>query len=158
MAEREAGSLARRHLRAGWWSLLAFLSLGVLLEMLHGFKAPWYLSVSNGSRRLLLTLAHAHGTLLGLAQIGFAFMVSHFEGWDPRNRRLAGNCLLGAGVLIPGGFFLGGLNIYAGDPGLGVVLVPAGALLLFAGCYLAARAAMEQPASSPPAAGRGRIS
>jgi len=38
--------------------------------------------------------------------------------------------LTGATVLLPGGFFLGGAMIYAGDPGVGILLVPVGALLL----------------------------
>ena len=57
----------RRHLRFGWWSLLGFLCLGFMLELLHGFKAGFYLDVSNETRRLMWTLAHAHGALLGLA-------------------------------------------------------------------------------------------
>ena len=32
--------------------------------------------------------------------------------------------LLGALVLLPLGFFLGGVFIYGGDPGIGVILVP----------------------------------
>jgi hypothetical protein len=31
---------------------------------------------------------------------------------------------------MPGGFFLGGLVFYGGDPGLGILLLPVGALLL----------------------------
>ncbi|HEY8174006.1 MAG TPA: hypothetical protein VIH21_13040, partial [Dehalococcoidia bacterium] len=57
---------ARRHLRFGWWSLFVFATLGLTLEALHGFKVRAYLDVSNDTRRLMWTLAHAHGTLLGL--------------------------------------------------------------------------------------------
>ncbi len=39
---------------------------------------------------------------------------------------------------MPGGFFIGGVSIYAGDPGLGIVLVPVGGVLLFAAVLLAA--------------------
>ena len=39
------------------------------------------------------------------------------------------------------GFFLGGLFVHAGDPGLGILLVPVGAALLFAAVWLAWRAA-----------------
>jgi hypothetical protein len=38
--ERLAGdpaALAQRHLRFGWWTLLLFLTLGLVLEALHGF-------------------------------------------------------------------------------------------------------------------------
>lgn len=39
---------------------------------------------------------------------------------------------------MPGGFFLGGIWVYAGDPGLGIVLVPLGGVLLFAAAWLTA--------------------
>ena len=53
--------LFRRHLRVGWWALLVFLSMGIALETLHGFKIGFYLDASNHTRLLLWTLAHAHG-------------------------------------------------------------------------------------------------
>src|SRR5207245_9394239 len=62
---------ARRHLRIGWWSLLVFATLGLVLESLHGFKVRAYLDVSNETRRLMWTLAHAHGTLLGVVNVLF---------------------------------------------------------------------------------------
>jgi hypothetical protein len=76
-------SVSGRNLRFGWWSLLVFLSLGGLLETLHGFKVGWYVG------------------------------------------------LIWSGILLPLGFFLGGVVTYGGDPGLGVWLVPIAALLLF---------------------------
>ena len=42
-------------------------------------------------------------------------------------------------VLMPVGFFLGGVWIYGGDPGLGVLLVPIGAAALFVAVALTAR-------------------
>jgi hypothetical protein len=150
--ESEIAATVRRHLRIGWWSILVFLTLGVALEALHGFKTPWYLNVSNSTRRLMFTLAHAHGTLLGVLHVAFAATVPQLAAWDTRQRGLASNCLFAASVLIPGGFFLGGLIVYAGDPGLGIILVPAGALLLFAAVFLTARAAgasQPAPVSSP---------
>jgi hypothetical protein len=137
----EASSLlVRRHLRFGWWSVLVFLTLGIVLETLHGFKVGWYLDVSNKTRRLLWTLAHAHGALIGLMQIAFAFTVHTVPAWDSRKRSLASHCLLAAGVLVPGGFFLGGTVFYAGDPGVGILLLPLGALLLLAAVVLTAMA------------------
>lgn len=70
-AERE--ELQRLHLRVGWWSLLVFLTLGLALEALHGFKLGWRLDVSNQTRPLTWTLAHAHGTLLATVNIAFAW-------------------------------------------------------------------------------------
>ena len=46
----------RKHMRIGWWSLLVFLSLGLMLEALHGFKVQWYVGADNATRRLMLTL------------------------------------------------------------------------------------------------------
>src|SRR5438067_2276666 len=48
--------------------------------------------------------------------------------------------LIWAAILLPAGFFLGGIVIYDGDPGLGVWLVPVGAALLF---YSIARIALD---------------
>jgi hypothetical protein len=132
--------LVRRHLAFGWWSLLVFLTLGVVLEGLHGFKVGWYLGVATSTRRLMWTLAHAHGTLLALVHVAFALTVGALPAWTSRGRLVASRCLMGSSLLVPGGFFLGGVVIYAGDPGLGVMLVPAGALLLFAAVLLTARA------------------
>jgi hypothetical protein len=127
---------ARRHLRFGWWSLALFLSLGILLETLHGFKVSWYLDVGTETRRLMWTLAHTHGTLLSLIHIAFA-------GTMRMVPRVAGSgavsaCLYGATALLPGGFFLGGVVFHAGDPGLGILLVPVGALLLLGAVVLVA--------------------
>ena len=104
----DRGELAVRHLRFGWASLFVFATLGVGLELLHGFKVGLYLDVGNETRRLLWTLAHAHG------------------------------------VLLPGGFFLGGAYTFSGDPGPGVLLTPLGAGSLLAALYLVTRAAFRE--------------
>lgn len=139
--QNEPEAVARRHLRFGWWSLLVFLTLGLILETLHGFKAGVYLNVSNETRRLMWTLAHAHGTLLALISLAFGFMVRLCPDWPGRPRAVASICLRVATLLMPAGFFLGGLFIYSGDPGLGILLVPGGGLMLFVGVLLAARGA-----------------
>ena len=54
-------------------------------------------------------------------------------------RSTASLCLDASAWLLPGGFFLGGLFVYPPDPGPGIVLVPIGGLLLFAGIALVAR-------------------
>jgi hypothetical protein len=118
-----------RNLRFGWWSLLVFLSLGGGLEALHGFKIGWYVDVGNDMRRLMFTLAHAHGTALALVNVAAGLTARHFPDFD--FRRSVSFCLIWAGLLFPIGFFLGGVVTYGGDPGLGVWLVPVAALLLF---------------------------
>ena len=142
-------ALTRRHLCFGWWTLLVFLTLGLVLEALHGFKVGAYLRVSNETRRLMWTLAHAHGTLLGLVNLAFASAIRFFPGWPERTRNFASAALLTATVLMPAGFFLGGLFIYSGDPGLGILLVPLGGFLLFAAVLLTALATLGERASRP---------
>ncbi len=136
----EVTRLVRRHLQFGWWSLLLFLTFGLTLEALHGFKAGLYLNVSNEMRRLMWTLAHAHGALLALVHIAFAVTIPIVSAWTASSRAFASVCLMAASVLLPGGFLIGGLFLHQRDPGLGIVLVPIGALLLFVVAFLAARA------------------
>jgi hypothetical protein len=134
---------SRLHLQVGWWSLLLFLTLGLILESLHGLKVGFYLDVSNSTRRLMWTLTHAHGTLLSILNLVFAMSIRLTPDWKASSRTLASRSLLGALVLIPLGFFLGGVFIYGGDPGLGIILVPPGAFLLFLSVLLTARACRE---------------
>ena len=129
---------ALRNLRFGWWSLLVFLSLGGALETLHGFKIGWYVDVGNETRRLMFTLAHAHGTLLALINIAAGLTVRKVDRFELRPS--VSFALIWAAILLPAGFFLGGIVIYDGDPGLGVWLVPVGAILLF---YSVARIALD---------------
>ena len=129
---------AHRNLRFGWWSLLVFLSLGGALETLHGFKIGWYVDVGNETRRLMLTLAHAHGTLLALINIAAGLTARKVDRFELRPS--VSFALIWAAILLPAGFFLGGIVIYDGDPGLGVWLVPVGAILLF---YSVARIALD---------------
>ena len=140
--------LWQRHMRVGWWSLLAFAGLGLFLDALHGLKIGWYLNVDTETRRLMWTLAHAHGTLLSLVHLGFASTVLRIHDWKPSRRETASACLVGATILMPMGFFLGGVRIYAGDPGLGSLLVPPGGLLLLFSLLMTALAVRRQPDSS----------
>ncbi len=118
-----------RNLRFGWWSLLVFLSLGGALETLHGFKIGWYVDAGNDMRRLMFTLAHAHGTALGLVNVIAGLTARNVERFDLRSS--VSFSLIWAGLLFPIGFFLGGIVTYSGDPGLGIWLVPVAAVLLF---------------------------
>ena len=111
-------------------ALLAFAAVGLALEILHGFKVAAYVNVSNETRRTLWTLAHAHGALLGLVNIVFAITVRLRLGRAQSGYRLASRSLLAATAAIPAGFFLGGCFTYDGDPGLGILLVPVGGMLL----------------------------
>lgn len=127
--------LVRRHLSVGWWALGGYLLLGVLLEGFHAMKAGVYLDVGNETRRLLFRLAHAHGTLLALVNIVYALTL---RAMPSATSPLASASLLVALLLMPTGFFLGGVWARAGDPGLGAVLIPAGALALVLGVAVVA--------------------
>jgi hypothetical protein len=126
-----------RHLRVGWTALLLFATLGAVLEMLHAFKVPWYLAVTSESRRFLFTLAHAHGTALGLVNLALA-AVCHLLP-KPVPQAASASLVVGT-LLIPGGFFVGGLFAHGGDPGLGAVLIPPGALFVLVALALLVRA------------------
>src|SRR4051812_24906189 len=100
----DVAPLPRRHMRFGWWSLLLFLTFGIVLEALHGFKIGSYLRVSNETRRLMWTLSHAHGTLLALVNLAFASAVRIFPVWPKPGKDFASTALLGASILMPVGF------------------------------------------------------
>jgi hypothetical protein len=148
---------ARRHVRVGWWAFLIFATFGLFLESLHGFKVRAYLDVSNETRRMMWTLAHAHGALLGLVNVLLGLSIRILPDVGLARRRLVSAALLAATVLIPGGFFLGGIVFYAGDPGLGVLILPVGAISLLVAAFLLARDAgsvSSARAERPPRAGR----
>jgi len=129
----------RAQLRFGWWCLLLFVTAGVALEALHGFKLPFYLDLANSTRRMLWRLGHAHGTLLSLLNIAFALTAAHLGG-DATRWTTPARLLRAATVLMPAGFMLGGIWIHGGDPGLGVVLVGLGGLILCGAVFSTARA------------------
>ncbi|HEY7171165.1 MAG TPA: hypothetical protein VH417_09990 [Vicinamibacterales bacterium] len=133
------GSLIRRHLAIGWWSILLFSALGLLLELLHGFKIAAYLDVGNETRRLMWTLAHAHGTLLGLIHIAFAATLGAVTTFSPEQQRTISKTLVAATIVLPGGFFAAGIRFYSGDPGIAAAVVPVGAALLLLAVWLIAR-------------------
>ena len=128
---------ARWHVRFGWWSLLVFAALGLALEVLHGFKVAAFLDVSNETRRLMWRLAHAHGALLGVIHIAYGLTLRPVAGVP--QERVPSLALVAASLLLPGGFFLGGIVFYAGDPGLGIALVPVGAASLLLALFRIAR-------------------
>lgn len=129
----EVHALQRRHFSVGWAALLVFVLLGLVLELLHGFKHPIYLDARNSTRRLMWTLGHAHGTMLALVQIAFAASIGFLREPPMGRLRWVSKGLLVAGLCMPLGFFLGGVSLHGGDPGIGIVFLPLGALALVAG-------------------------
>ncbi|BET69251.1 hypothetical protein ASA1KI_41690 [Opitutales bacterium ASA1] len=128
VAPVSSDSIPLRHLRFGWWSLLVWLVVGLVLEILHGFKVGWYLDVGYETRRLVFTLAHTHGGALALVNLAAAACLRAFP--DLKIDAATSKSLLAASVLLPVGFLLGGIVVHQGDPGLGILLSPVGALFL----------------------------
>ena len=125
----------------GWATLLFFMSTGLLLETLHGFKVSWYLDVGVENRRLMFTLAHSHGALIGLLHLALS---AHARSMKPgRALDVASWCLCSATILLPGGFLLGGLVLLGTDPGVGIFLTPLGGLLLIVAMGAALKASIR---------------
>jgi hypothetical protein len=120
----------------GWASLAFWMVVGLLLESLMAYKTPVYLQ--DTVRRELFRLGHAHGTVLGLVLIAAALSGERFKLQPARAAQMA--LRIGA-ILMPLGFLLAGIWHYESDPGLGIWLVPAGALLLIFGVISFALAA-----------------
>ena len=112
----------------GWVSVALWMTLGLLLEGLLGYKIPAYLS--DPQRRELFRLAHAHGTLLGIVLIVAALCAINFKIALSPAPRLA--LRIGA-LLMPGGFLLAGIWHTESDPGLAIWIVPLAALMVIFG-------------------------
>ncbi len=127
MAKEEQSSDAISMLRQGWVSVAVWMTVGLLLEGLLGYKAPSYLG--DPQRRELFRLAHSHGTLLGVVLIVAALTAQRIAA-PPQ---LAQWALRIGAVMMPVGFLLAGVWHPEGDPGLAIWLVPPGALLVIFG-------------------------
>ncbi len=112
-------------IRQGWISLAGWIVFGLLIEGLIGFRSPVLLD--DSIRRDMFRLAHAHGTLLNLVLIAAAICAR----LDLiRLGRVTSLGLRAAVVLLPGGFLFGGIWHFKDDPGVAILLVPVGAVLL----------------------------
>jgi hypothetical protein len=116
-----------------------------VLESLQGFKVAAYLDVSNETRRLMWRLAHAHGGLLAAINILFALTLKASPPQTFAGVQRISIGLIAATILLPGGFFLGGVVFYSGDPGVGVLLVPIGGVLLLLALFWIARGVGGKP-------------
>jgi hypothetical protein len=120
------------------------MTAGAALELLHGLKSGFYLDVGNETRRLMWTLAHAHGGVLSLMHLALASYVFAF-GDVAADALKRASLLATFGIMaMPAGFFLGGLWHYGGDPGLGIFLVPAGAASMIAATLVLLRHAWSR--------------
>ncbi len=114
----------RALLLQGWVSLAVWMTFGLLLEGLLGYKIPEYLN--DLQRRELFRLAHTHGVGLSIVLIVAAISLKTFDIAIPRATTLA--LRIGA-ILMPLGFLLAGIRHTESDPGLAIWLVPPAALL-----------------------------
>ncbi len=132
---------ASGHARLGWWMLALFAGAGLLLESLIGLRTPWLLDVGMEARRVMFRLAHAHGALLGVVNVAFAASLRTGLVAAEGSALIWPSRLLAAGSMcVPLGFALGGVWFLEADPGLGVLLVPIGALAVVAALVSIARA------------------
>lgn len=104
---------------------------GLVLEGLYGLRVAAFMD--DELRREFLRLGHAHGGVLGLLNLACVPLFERLGTPDGWARPIRVATLLGA-LLVAMGFALGGVWHSATDPGLAVLLVPAGALSLVSGC------------------------
>jgi hypothetical protein len=148
MAKGKANSTASRDrwfarmMLQGWISIALWMSFGLLLEGLLGYKIPAYMG--DPDRRELFRLAHTHGTLLGLILIAAALSSQRSRVEPARATRIA---LRVGSILMPLGFLIAGVDHPEGDPGLAIWLVPPSALLVIFGAVSLAVALANRPAS-----------
>jgi len=135
---------SERMIFQGWVSIALWMSVGLLLEGLLGYKIPAYLS--DPQRRELFRLAHTHGTFLGLVLVAAALCAQRTGGNPPRLARMA---LRVGSILMPVGFLLAGIWHPEGDPGPAIWIVPPAALMLIFGAIAIALTFFKKP---PPKA------
>ncbi|MCU1228024.1 MAG: uncharacterized protein JWO97_908 [Acidobacteria bacterium] len=107
------------HVRFGWTLLTIAVLAGALLESLLGWRSS--LLGDDELRHRLWSLAHFHAAFLALLNLIYPSA--------PKSTKTSRSLIAGS-VLLPLGFFLGGLAHPEGDPGLGIWLAPLGAAFL----------------------------
>lgn len=112
-------------MRQAWISLAIWIAFGILLEGFSAFRSAVVLD--DYVRRDMFRLAHSHGTLLNLVVITAAICAR----LDLiRLSRSSSISLRTSVVVLPLGFFLAGIWHFKDEPGLAILLVPVGAVLL----------------------------
>lgn len=122
-----AEGLARVHARFGWTLLLVAMLFGAVMETLEGFR--WAPLVGDAWRQRLWSLAHFHGAALGLVNLVYV-QWADARALAEGSRVRASRMLLLGSASLPLGFLLGGIGHPEGDPSLGILLAPVGALLV----------------------------
>jgi hypothetical protein len=125
--ELYGSEFSRDHSRFGWTSLFIWLAIGLTLEILLGFKVSAY--ILDPIRREFWKLSHFHGALLGFLNLIYIRWARN-ESLSKAQQKWASRSLMVGSLLMPLGFFLGGLIHFEGDPGVGIFLVPVGAMFI----------------------------
>lgn len=112
-------------LKQGFITLAFWMMFGLFLEGLLGYKIPAYLN--DNVRRELFRLAHTHGALLSVLLI-IAAICMKLELIKPNE--FSKKALRIGTICLPLGFLFGGIWHYESDPGIGILLVPVGAILI----------------------------
>jgi hypothetical protein len=118
---------ARIHARFGWTLFFVALAFGSVLETLEGFR--WMALVSDPWKQRLWSLAHFHGAALGLLNLVYVQWADTPALGEGR-RKVASRMLMVGSVAMPLGFLLGGIAHPEGDPSIGILLSPVGALFV----------------------------
>ena len=116
-----------RHLRLSIALAALFLAMGLWLEAMIGLRMTGW--VDDPLRREFLRLGHAHGGLLALLNLGLGLAMDRLgtpAAWAATIRAAAWS----GALLVGAGFVAGGLLHGPTDPGLPILVVPAGALML----------------------------
>ena len=124
-----------RHLRLSIALAALFLAMGLWLEAMIGLRMTGW--VDDPLRREFLRLGHAHGGLLALLNLGLGLAMDRLGTpaiWAGTIRAAAWS----GALLVGAGFVAGGLLHGPTDPGLPILVVPAGALMLLGSLVAAA--------------------
>jgi peptidoglycan/LPS O-acetylase OafA/YrhL len=135
-----------RHLRLSLGLLAVFLAMGLWLEAMIGLRLGGW--ADDDLRREFLRLGHAHGGLLALVNLALAWALERLKTPTAWARRIRGAAWIGA-LLVGAGFVAGGLLHGPTDPGMPVLIVPAGALMLvmsLVACALVRPGDLDPPA------------
>ena len=124
--------LARLHLRFGWIALLVFATLGAVLEALHAWKSGAYLGRRQRGAALDVDPGpRARGRAVAAAPRVRGDAEDRLRGRARAGWRSPPGCCAGRPCCCRPASSSGGVAPYEGDPGVGVVLAPIGALLLW---------------------------
>lgn len=129
--------------------MLLFAGLGLALEGLNGLKLGFFLDPEFHLRREMWRLAHAHGTLLSIIQLVFSGALARGIFASEDRAQLASTLLRAALLLMPLGFFLGGVAPSESDPWIGIWLVPVGGALLLLALAITAFDAWQTGGGDP---------